>query len=83
MLDTIWRDLRHGVRVLTKNPGFAAVAVLVGVLALTGWVLVPRSGDDQWTARRARRRLLCWGAATACVAMAVGLGLRHAGDKNS
>jgi putative ABC transport system permease protein len=28
MLDTIWRDLRHGTRMLAKNPGFAAVAML-------------------------------------------------------
>jgi predicted permease len=28
MLDTIWRDVRHGTRMLAKNPGFAAVAML-------------------------------------------------------
>src|SRR4029077_2414674 len=28
ILDTIWRDLRYGVRLLRLNPGFAAVAIL-------------------------------------------------------
>ena len=28
MLETLWRDLRHGARMLAKNPGFAAVAML-------------------------------------------------------
>ena len=28
MLDTIWRDIRHGARMLAKHPGFAAVAML-------------------------------------------------------
>src|SRR3954469_4694255 len=27
-VDNLWRDLRHGVRRLRLNPGFAAVAVL-------------------------------------------------------
>src|SRR5258706_15684579 len=28
LLDTIWQDLRYGVRLLRLNPGFAAVAIL-------------------------------------------------------
>ena len=28
LLDTIWRDVRHGLRLLRLNPGFAAVAIL-------------------------------------------------------
>src|SRR5215510_4849951 len=28
MLETIWQDLRHGVRMLIKNPGFTVIAVI-------------------------------------------------------
>src|SRR5215510_5900037 len=28
MLETIWQDLRHGARMLIKNPGFTAIAVI-------------------------------------------------------
>ncbi|HEU4691797.1 MAG TPA: ABC transporter permease, partial [Vicinamibacterales bacterium] len=28
MLETIWQDLRHGTRMLAKNPGFSLVAIL-------------------------------------------------------
>jgi putative ABC transport system permease protein len=28
MLETIWQDLRHGMRMLAKNPGFSLVAIL-------------------------------------------------------
>jgi macrolide transport system ATP-binding/permease protein len=33
-LETLWQDLRHGVRVLGKNRGFAAVAVLTLALGI-------------------------------------------------
>jgi hypothetical protein len=29
MLKSIWRDLRHGVRILGKNPGFTALAIAI------------------------------------------------------
>ena len=38
MLETIWQDVRHGARMLAKNPGFSLVAVLsiaIGVGANT------------------------------------------------
>ena len=28
MIDTIWQDLRHGARMLIKNPGFTVIAVI-------------------------------------------------------
>ena len=56
MLETLWRDLRHGARMLAKNPGFAAVAMLsiaVGVGAnaamfsvADGLVLRPAAGRE-------------------------------------
>jgi hypothetical protein len=59
MLDTVWQDLKHGARMLVKNPGFTLVAILsiaIGVGANTamfsladGLVLrplqVPRPGE--------------------------------------
>ena len=59
MLETFWLDLRHGVRMLAKNPGFAIIAILsialgvganVGMFSIADALLlrplpVPRPGD--------------------------------------
>jgi putative ABC transport system permease protein len=33
-METIWRDMKYGARVLLKSPGFAAVAILVTALGI-------------------------------------------------
>jgi len=39
-MQTLWRDLRHGVRILKKNPGFMAVAVVTLAMAIGANALV-------------------------------------------
>src|SRR5947209_18422816 len=34
ILETLWQDIRHGVRVLAKNPGFALAAILTLALGI-------------------------------------------------
>lgn len=39
-MQTLWRDLRYGVRILKKNPGFTAVAVVTLAMAIGANALV-------------------------------------------
>jgi hypothetical protein len=34
MLKTIWRDLRYGLKILGKNPGFTALAIAILALGM-------------------------------------------------
>ena len=35
-IDTLWRELKYGVRTLSRTPGFAAIAILVMALGIGG-----------------------------------------------
>ena len=46
MVESLWQDVRHGVRMLVKNPGFTAVAVAVTMCILglgASWTPVQRA----------------------------------------